>query len=452
MQTYGYTEYTSISGISEQIAIHYPLFTTDGKPISQKGYIDYMTKRKIKGTFLRCRRFTGQLTGKLSKAPNAIVLISGSLVGSSGSRLSLIRREGLKKITMEVVLGAGGTFKVYLNEMTLDFRLPGDPMVPATKYTDVWRQTQYIPDQSGKGQVGPLRIEQAEYFESLARRVPLRPIVPTFVRLQYYEPRNPVYGTCTFTYPTEPESLITVEEAIIRGHYESILATGTLNDADSRAAAQAAYVKAAEGLPSVNSNAMANLLEVAGLVAALLRGDVSKASKGIKDAWLAYRYAYTTTCLDIREYSDYIDRIQNLTELAAPDTIKCHGSSVDSNGFRYHCVMKVKTSEALPKDMKSTLSQFGLQLSKVNSWDMVPYSFVVDWFIPVSDMLEQFEAQFSSKSVPVTECWMSIESPKGEHYLRWPYQWVQVMPGIVQKNVSKKTFWMRIADAIALFT
>lgn len=323
-------------------------------------------------------------------------------------------------------------------------------MIPA-KYTDVWRQVQYIPDQTGSGQVGPLRVEQAEYFESLARRELLRPIVPSFTRLGNYDPTNPANGYCTY-YPTESETQISETEAIIRGHYESILITDVLNDADSRAAAQAAYVKAAEGLPSVNSNAMANLLEVASLTAALLRGDVSKASKGIKDAWLAYRYAYTTTCLDVREYSDYIDRIQNLTELAAPDTIKCHGSSTDSRGFRYHCVMKVKTSDALPSDMKSTLSQFGLEMSAVNSWDMVPYSFVVDWFIPVSDILEQFEAQFSSKSVPVTECWMSIESPNGEHYLRWPYEWVQTTPQIVQKNVSKKTFWMRVADAIALFT
>lgn len=449
MQTYGYTEYTNISGISEQIAIHYPLFTTDGKSITQKGYIDDMTKRKVKGTFLRCRRFTGQQLGRMSIAPNAITLINGSLIGSSGSRLSLIRKEGSKKIVMEVVLAGSGDYTIYLSEWTLDFRIPGDPMIPQ-KYTDVWRQVQYIPDQSGSGQVGPLRVEQAAYFESLARRVPLRPVIPKFNRLQYYAPTSPAYGYCTY-YPTDSETQISETEAIIRGHYESILVTGVLNDADSRAAAQAAYVKAAEGLPSVNSNAMANLLEVASLTAALLRGDVSKASKGIKDAWLAYRYAYTTTCLDVREYSDYVDRIQNLTELAAPDTIKCHGSSTDSRGFRYHCVMKVKTSDALPSDMKSTLSQFGLELSAVNSWDMVPYSFVVDWFIPVSDILEQFEAQFSSKSVPVTECWMSIESPNGEHYLRWPYTWVQTTPQIVQRNVSKKTFWMRVADAIALF-
>lgn len=450
MQTYGYTEYTHISGISEQIAIHYPLFTTDGKSITQKGYIDNMTKRKVKGTFLRCRRFTGQQLGKMSKAPNAITLINGSLVGSSGSRLSLIRKEGNKKIVMEVVLTRSGNYTIYLSEWTLDFRIPGDPMIPK-KYTDIWRQVQYIPDQSVSDQVGPLRVEQAEYFESLARRVPLRPVIPRFDRLQYYDPTNPAIGYCTY-YPTASETQISETEAIIRGHYESILVTGVLNDADSRAAAQAAYVNAAEGLPSVSSNAMANLLEVASLTAALLRGDVSKASKGIKDAWLAYRYAYTTTCLDVREYSDYIDRIQNLTELAAPDIIKCHGRSTDSRGFRYHCVMKVKTSDALPSDMKSTLSQFGLEMSAVNSWDMVPYSFVVDWFIPVSDILEQFETQFSSKSVPVTECWMSIESPNGEHYLRWPYKWVQTIPQVVQKNVSKKTFWMRVADAIALFT
>jgi hypothetical protein len=31
---------------------------------------------------------------------------------------------------------------------------------------------------------------------------------------------------------------------------------------------------------------------------------------------------------------------------------------------------------------------FGLQLNAVNAWDMVPFSFIADWFVPIGDYLQ----------------------------------------------------------------
>lgn len=209
-----------------------------------------------------------------------------------------------------------------------------------------------------------------------------------------------------------------------------------------------AYVKAAEELPAITSNAMANVIELAGLLAALLRRDVGGSIKHLGDAWLAYRYAYTTTLLDVREYSSYIDRILSLSQPDVHD-IHTHGYVTD-DGWIYHVVLSVDAGDILPSDLRNTLTNFGLELSAVNAWDMVPYSFIVDWFLPVSDLLGQWESHWKARNVAVRSAWLSITSPSGDCYVRAPIKWGLAPPFLVINQVKTKTIFMRIADTISL--
>lgn len=241
------------------------------------------------------------------------------------------------------------------------------------------------------------------------------------------------------------------DEAIIRDDYNWYGITGNLSTRDRDKAAQTAYVAAAEGIPQVTSNGVANVLEAASMLSSLLLGDFKKSTNVVGDAWLAYRYSYCTTKMDIKEYQSYVQRIIDLTDITAPPSYRCHGTYVDSEGWKYHCVMRVKTSESLPSTVREAIRDFGLQLSAVSTWDMIPYSFIVDWFLPVSDILSSYESHMKFQHLPIMECWMSVTSPKGDQYFRFPYKWKNVAPEIRERNISDKTLWMRIADSIALF-
>lgn len=246
--------------------------------------------------------------------------------------------------------------------------------------------------------------------------------------------------------PTSTEMSVFGGEAL--KHFESLQMFGRPNSLRACSAAQAAYEQAAANLPEITSNGIANIGELASLFSALLRRDVKNAGKLISSAWLAYRYAYTTSVSDCREIKRYVDRILTLSS-GPSNSIRSHGyCSMD--GWNYHCVIRVSVDDILPSDLRNTLDQFGLELNAVNAWDMVPYSFIVDWFIPVSDALQRWENHWKSRQLQVLECWLSIASPTGDCYVRSEYHWQNSPPILGLRDVSDKTIFMRIADAIAL--
>lgn len=213
-------------------------------------------------------------------------------------------------------------------------------------------------------------------------------------------------------------------------------------------AVSSAYVKAATNLPRVASNGIANVLELTSAFAALLRKDYEHALYDIKDAWLAYRYSYTTTLCDMREYSSYSRRIRNLSRTSVK-TVKSHGYYQDG-GFTFHVVLTVKLTDILPHSLSEKLKAFGLALDAVKAWDLIPYSFIVDWFLPISEMLTLWESHFESRDLPVEQAWMSVTSPSGDCYLRGPTKWNQAPPVLECHEASDKTILMRVADTLSL--
>lgn len=215
---------------------------------------------------------------------------------------------------------------------------------------------------------------------------------------------------------------------------------------------QQAYTVAAASLPEVASNAIASSLEAVALLATLLRGKSSNAkavSKSLGDAWLAYRYAYTTTKLDVEEYVKYINRIKTLSTDLAHQEVTARGVFTH-NGWTYRCTLVLRVQDLLPDKIRDKLDGLGFKLSALNAWDMIPYSFIVDWFLPIADTLEAFEGHKEAMKLEPVECWFSIESPGGKHYLRTPGAWQSAVPVLRDHQVSDQTFWFRVADTISL--
>jgi hypothetical protein len=57
------------------------------------------------------------------------------------------------------------------------------------------------------------------------------------------------------------------------------------------------------------------------------------------------------------------------------------------------------------EDFFGILHTAGLDLTFTQLWDLVPMSFVLDWALNISKILEQFDARFNAMRYPVDYCW-----------------------------------------------
>lgn len=215
------------------------------------------------------------------------------------------------------------------------------------------------------------------------------------------------------------------------------------------ALATTAYINACDALPEADTNSIATVLEIAESLTGMLKGDF-KSPKGIKDLWLAYRYQVCTTKADVDAYAELTRR---LTGLANADSITSYGYATDGN---VSCCtsIQVRRDLILPDDAKSWLKTYGFKLSAVNVWDMVPYSFVVDWFLHIGDILSYFESYNNAVNIPVENVWNSFRTryDNQDTYFRVAGRSNFKLPWVTYKPASGKTIGKRILDSIALFT
>lgn len=214
---------------------------------------------------------------------------------------------------------------------------------------------------------------------------------------------------------------------------------------------ETAYIQACKSLPDATVNMGANIIEAASLLASLFSGDIfASVPKTAKQAWLAYRYQYTTTKLDIREINSVITR---LDQLISHSDVRVYGSYTRGD-VRYRVGFSIDSSQILPEDVSETLQRFGLELNALNVWDMIPYSFVVDWFIPVGSIIEYFQDMSYTVEMKPKDIWWSIVTTVDdlEVFVRLPGRKLSTFPYLDIRDPSRKTVFMRCADAIALFT
>lgn len=216
-----------------------------------------------------------------------------------------------------------------------------------------------------------------------------------------------------------------------------------------------AYYAAVDSLPGSSNNAISTVLEVASLFKSLITLDFGAIPKKLGDifssSWLKYRYGYCTTKSDISEYISLNDR---LLALSRADSIRCYGKYTCSDGT-FACSFDVDVEDIIPSNIKEVCNLFGLKLSAYNAWDMIPYSFIVDWFIPVGEFLESLETRSEVANLHTTNCWMSYHSyydDGTEVYLRVPgfHPLTSDFPYYNYGRVADKTICYRMTDSVAL--
>lgn len=113
------------------------------------------------------------------------------------------------------------------------------------------------------------------------------------------------------------------------------------------------------------------------------------------NAWLSNRYGDRLTVADVQEIigSFSLDGYRSAASLPTSTRTRMTDRLTDES-FSYDLTLTM-TLRCHPKDgiadVLRKMSDFGIGLELSNVWDLVPYSFVVDWFVNVGDLFEAID-------------------------------------------------------------
>lgn len=142
------------------------------------------------------------------------------------------------------------------------------------------------------------------------------------------------------------------------------------------------------------------------------KADLDKTLRGGAQYWLAYRYAYSPIAYSIQDILKAIDDQGNTFKTVREgDSIDSHESSekvfvLDSvNDIRVEVTQNISHSYAVHGSCKmklninSFLQDVGLRTqiwAPTALWEVTPWSFVVDWFINIADVVQAFRPSFAT--------------------------------------------------------
>lgn len=228
---------------------------------------------------------------------------------------------------------------------------------------------------------------------------------------------------------------------------------------------QHAYLDALQNAPRLNENSISNIVEIVGFIKGLVVDHRIDMPKSLQSAWLSYRYQYSTSRLDAEEAIQFVHRHMDLETL--DKGIHCFGSaSTDIKGRRVTCrcglVLTPKELGTLEKIWRS-LYTYGLQPNFYTVWDMIPYSFIVDWFIPIGDMASVLDAEamyMGGENYDISDVCFSLsystshDKYETHQYSRWqssPLSHFNEFYWLDKPKASNRTLVFRILDTASLF-
>lgn len=245
-----------------------------------------------------------------------------------------------------------------------------------------------------------------------------------------------------------------------------------------------AFMDACDDIGKMNDNMLANLVEIAKFVINVASGNALRNLKdidfdledipeliknGLPSYWLGYRYAYTTTRYDIQDFSNWLlKKTDQYFDFLNKNfyQISYGVASRKVDGVTVQCRCKIswrpRALDGLHTAVKY-LHDTGLELNPYVLWDMIPFSFIADWFVPIGDVLSvKSDAKyytdqyydFQSCCFSVKYNMQGVDDSVGTRYYRW-YQGPPYVEGYTwfdegDKKVSPKTIVKRFLDGGSL--
>lgn len=173
--------------------------------------------------------------------------------------------------------------------------------------------------------------------------------------------------------------------------------------------AQAARSKACSDVTALESNWLENLSQVKGtldVVKPLLQGyhairagNIAEAGRALASAYLAYKYIIAP---GISDYQDVTKHGANTFRLATTKRFsdeRRRGRVVQYNvpvssylaQLTWTCTYHLRLKADAFSTIWGALEKFGLDPSSGQVWDLIPFSFVVDWFYRMGDALREID-------------------------------------------------------------
>lgn len=202
----------------------------------------------------------------------------------------------------------------------------------------------------------------------------------------------------------------------------------TQHGIDTNAMLNAATVKAAVKVADAKVNVAVTLAEAAKTSDLILgtanriyrayrsfrRGDVVGIASNLNitprklhKSWLEYKYGWIPLLMDVKNGAEFfaqqhLGRPVRFVVSATEEVVASYGYTEDLSSFkpgssrvRYttiSCKAKVKIWCELSNPHLSAVQQLGLTNPALVAWELVPFSFVFDWFISVGDYLQALSA------------------------------------------------------------
>lgn len=307
----------------------------------------------------------------------------------------------------------------------------------------------YVYSQSKYAAVEASNVSQAEAIETLSKRLEAWSALTTGFNLQ------PLYYVRTETsvphtyYPRRGE----VEYFYFHG--EESAGFAARNTGISNAGFYRSYYTAFDNLPQAQQNLIANICDIVAAIKSFSSGfkELKSVIEAGKEAWLSYRYVYNTTVSDAQEIERLAERLCDLVS-SSSNLVSYGGCTIE--GITYHCAIVIDASQFIPDDILSGFKQLGGRINLTNVWDMIPFSFMVDWFFDVSSILERFDTWVESGELPIKQIWYSFYSSYEDCRTSVYGRWLGSKPSLppyssTRSSASGKTIVMRVADALSIF-
>lgn len=283
-------------------------------------------------------------------------------------------------------------------------------------------------------------------------------------------PTNFKFATCEY----DPIPTLELRSSFLLGEPETVGegidpillgAQGGLQGYWRNLSTQHALKMACESLPRLSDNSIQNLTEIASFIKALVVDHRIEIPKSLADAWLSYRYQYGTGKMDINDAIKFVSRRRDLGTLDRE--ISSYGRySFDYEDTSITCCCSVGVK---PKDVGTlkrvwrALDTYGLTPDFYVIWDSIPYSFMVDWFLPISDIASNLDADrmylsgeyyLFDKLCYSLKYFRDVGNYRCQFYTRWAgsvpssfnsLYWFDAPSG------SAKTWGKRVLDAASIF-
>lgn len=182
---------------------------------------------------------------------------------------------------------------------------------------------------------------------------------------------------------------------------------------------------------ALDSNWIENLAQVKGTLnvikplldgyLAVKNGDLSAGRRAIGGAFLAYQYSIAPSIRDYKDVKGNIKPIvRNVTKYRFSNERRRGGffesaPVLDTTAIlSYHCIYHLQLKDNSFAVIWNALEKLGLDPSASNFWDLIPFSFVADWFFKIGPALTKMD-QYSS-AVLIQNVKYRIQSFK----VQWP--------------------------------